>query len=103
MPPTAWVAVAVALVGLATTLGVHLIQTGRWAGRVEAFQREWEQRDIEHQREHARINEEIDRLRAWKHKLGEDPNHALTVLHGLLQERVQRLEQRSNGQRDRRD
>lgn len=39
-------------------------------------------------------SKEIERLRLWRHKIGEDPSHTWTQVAEMLDERIRELERR---------
>lgn len=77
---------AVALAALAFTIGTTLLKSGVWAGTTAATAG-----DVK------RLEDEVKVLRQWRHKVGDDPADSVFKLYGLLEQRVERLEQRGRG------
>lgn len=40
------------------------------------------------------MDREIEKLRAWRHKIGDDPSHAAIAIAQMLEERMRKLEER---------
>lgn len=72
---------SVALIMASLSVSGVIFHIGRTAGRFEEIQRD---RD--------RADEEIERLRIWRHKVGEQPSYVWTELAKLLEERMERQE-----------
>ena len=77
MTPATWLA----LVSLLVSLGVLIFNAGRGAARMTGLEREF-----------ARQANEIEKLRAWHHKITDDPMWAATQMLTLFDERLSRLE-----------
>lgn len=41
-----------------------------------------------------RLDSEIKRLREWRHKVGDDPCHAIGKLYDILEKRVERIDKK---------
>ena len=74
MPP--WAAF-IAGMGLALSIGAILVKLGMWGGSHEG--------DIR------RLDEEIRRLRDWRHKVGEDPCDSVLRLYNLMEKDIDEL------------
>jgi len=81
---SAWLAAA----ALVVSLGSLLLTSGRWFGRTDAQVRQLSDAQAT---DLARLSLEIAGLRAWRHKLGEEPYATAIAIMNQYEKRLDRL------------
>ncbi len=77
--------------GLAITIGGILIKSGAWIGHQEVAISDIERLRKALQEDIIRIEQEIGKLRDWRHRLGEDPCASLLKLYEMLERDIAEL------------
>lgn len=67
-------------VASAITIGTVLVRVGAWGGHQDG--------DI------ARLEDEVRRLRDWRHRIGEDPCDSILKLYVMLEKDIEELRKR---------
>lgn len=76
-----WLQFILGACAVIVTVSKILVDVGVWGGHVDS--------GLASVRRH---EDEINRLRDWRHKIGEDPNHSVLQLYRILAEDVKELE-----------